>query len=66
MSSIAIQTLVGAALLDHEFCEALLNGERARVLASFDLSDVEEEIALTIEASSIQEFAYQLYEWFTS
>ena len=66
MSKMALQALVGTALLDREFCDELLNGGRPVLLAEFDLSDEEQEVALTIETGSIQGFAIGLYERLTA
>lgn len=63
MSQMALQTLVGTALTDYEFCNDLLNGRRHTLLAKFDLTDEEQEVVLVIEADSIQEFAAHLCEW---
>ena len=62
MSKTALQTLIGTALIDRRFCEELLNGKRPALLAEFDLSEEEREVALTIETDSIQEFVGGLYE----
>ncbi len=66
MSAIALQTLIGTALVDREFCEELLNGKRPILLADFDVTDEEQEIVLIIKAGSIREFAIGLYEWLTA
>ncbi len=63
MSSRTLQTLVGTALIDHEFCEELLDGRHPAILAKFDLTDEEREVILAIKADSIQEFTVKLYEW---
>ena len=63
MSQMALQTLVGTALTDREFCNDLLNGRRHTLLTKFDLTDEEREVVLVIEAESIQEFAARLDEW---
>ena len=63
MSQMALQTLVGTALIDPEFCNDLLNGRRHTLLTKFDLTDEEREVVLVIEAESIQEFAARLDEW---
>ena len=63
MSQMALQTLVGTALTDHEFRDDLLNGRRHTLLTKFDLTDEEREVILVIEAESIQEFAARLDEW---
>lgn len=62
MSHQALQKIIGTAVTDPEFCTDLLDGKRQTVLAAFDLSTEEQGILLTIEASSLQEFASQLEE----
>ncbi|MFQ6100189.1 MAG: hypothetical protein ACE5OS_02990 [Anaerolineae bacterium] len=59
----ALQTLIGTALIDREFCQELLNGNRPVLLTEFDLTDEEREVVLAVEAESIQEFVVRLYEW---
>jgi len=49
MSKTALQTLIGTALIDSRFCEELLNGKRPALLAEFDLSEEEREVALIVE-----------------
>jgi hypothetical protein len=63
MSAIEIKTLVGTALIDREFCEALLDRNRRPSLAEYDLTDEEREAILQIKADSVQEFALRLHEW---
>jgi hypothetical protein len=63
MSQIALHTLVGTALTDHNFCHDLLNGRRRTLLAQFDLTNEEREAILGIQADTLQEFASQLCEW---
>jgi hypothetical protein len=63
MSQMALQILVGTALIDPRFCHGLLNGRRHSLLAEFDLTEEEREVVLGVEAGSIQEFAMQLCEW---
>lgn len=63
MSATALQTLIGTALIDREFCKELLNGRRPALLTEFDLTEEEREVVLAIKVDSIQEFAVGLYEW---
>jgi hypothetical protein len=63
MSQIALQSLIGAALIDHDFCEELLGRKQLTLLNKFDLSDEERNTVTSIQADSIQEFAEQLHEW---
>ena len=63
MSQIALQSLIGTALIDRDFCKGLLNKKRPALLAGFDLTGEERKIVTAIEAGSIREFADRLYEW---
>lgn len=65
MTSIALQTLIGTALIDREFCKELTNKKRPASLAKFDLTDEERQVSLAIGANSIQEFAVKLHEQLT-
>jgi len=62
MSRTALQALVGAALVNPEFGEKLLDGRRSSLIAEFDLTDEEQREILSIEASSPKELALGLYE----
>jgi hypothetical protein len=63
MSSMAFHILVGRALTDPKFREALLSGSCRGLMADLQLSDEEQRAILAIRATSIQEFAAQLTEW---
>jgi hypothetical protein len=59
----ALQAIVGTALIDREFRQAMLNGLRATVIKQFDLSAEEREVVMSIEASTLEQFAWQLHSW---
>jgi hypothetical protein len=59
----ALQAVVGTALIDKEFRLAMLNGSRAAVIKQFDLSPDEREAIMSIEASTLEQFAWQLHNW---
>ncbi len=59
----ALQTLVGRAIVDKGFREQLLNGNRERVIAEFDLSDDELRAIRSIKAQSFEAFAGELHSW---
>ena len=63
MSTMALQTLIGTTLIDHKFCEELLDGKRATLLTEFNLTNEEREAILAVKANSTQEFAIELHEW---
>jgi hypothetical protein len=65
MSITELKALIGTALIDPEFCETLLSGNRHTSLAEFNLTSEEQKAVLNIETDSIQEFAVRLYDWLT-
>lgn len=62
MSFDGLQAIVGNALVDKKFCEALLNAPHL-VTTDFDLSEVECQAVLSIRASDLEEFAAKLDRW---
>jgi hypothetical protein len=58
-----LQLLVGSAGLDKTLRDRLLNGDRRRVLAAFNLSQAEREAVLAVEADSLHAFAQALLCW---
>ncbi len=60
MSQHALQKLVGMAIVDQRFRQGFLNGGRKRLLAQFDLATEEQEVVLSIRASSLEGFAAEL------
>jgi hypothetical protein len=63
MLQLKLKQMVGLALLDRDFCDGLLNGKRAVLLAGFDLTQEEQEVVASIESGSIREFAGSLCKW---
>lgn len=63
MSDTALRSLVAQAVVDRQFCAKLLNGERERVLAEFELSEHERVALRGFRAKSLQGFAAQLDDW---
>ncbi len=66
MSKVALQAVIGTALVDRQFCEEFLDGKRPAILAQFDLTDEERETALAMRSNSIQEFARGMCDWMVS
>ncbi len=66
MSLEAIQALIGAALLDREFCERLLGERSPALLAEFELTEEESGVVRATQADSIKEFALRVYEQLTA
>jgi hypothetical protein len=59
----ALQTLLGTAMIDGQFCELLLNGRRQELLPKFKLTDEEHRFVLGIKADSLQGFAAAVDQW---
>jgi len=66
MARIALQNLLGAALIDREFCEELLTKRQLVLLIQFELTDEERELVMSIKADSFQDLAEELYDWLQS
>jgi len=62
----ALQTLLGTAMIDGQFCERLLNGYRQELLPKFQLTDEEHRFLLGIKADSLQGFAAAVDEWLSA
>lgn len=63
MSNESLQAIVGTALIDKDFRRAMLNGSRAIVIKQFDLSVDEREMLMSIEANTLEQFAWHLHKW---
>ena len=59
----ALQTLLGTALIDGQFCERLLNGQRQELLPKFQLTDEEHRFLMGVKADSLQGFAAAVDQW---
>lgn len=59
----ALQTILGTAMIDGQFCERLLNGGRQELLPRFQLTDEEHRFLLGIQADSLQGFAAAVDQW---
>lgn len=62
----ALQTLLGTAMIDGQFCELLLNGGRQELLPKFKLTDEEHCFLLDIKADSLQGFAAAVDQWLSA
>lgn len=60
MSQLHLNAIVTQALLDEEFRAAILNGQRRARLASFDLTEQEREVVLSIPAHDLDGFIRQI------
>jgi hypothetical protein len=61
-----LQTLLGTAMIDGQFCELLLNGQRQQLLPKFKLTDEEHRFLLGIKADSLQGFAAAVDQWLSA
>jgi len=59
----ALQAVIGTAVIDRAFCQALLHGPRRRVVKDFHLSLEEMDALLAIRAGTLEQLARQLDEW---
>ena len=59
----SLQAVIGAAVIDSEFRNALLNGSRRRVVTNFGLTSEEMNAVMSIRATTLEQFAGQLDQW---
>ncbi len=62
MSKIALQKIVGKAVISDNFRAGLLNGRRAEVIDGFDLEPQERDQILAIQAQTLAEFAAEIQQ----
>ena len=58
-----IEELIWRAFTDNSFREGLLNGHRRELVDSFNLTDTERQVVLSVKADSLEAFAGALYQW---
>ena len=58
-----LEHIVATAVTDSSFRTRLLNGDRRRVIAAFDLAQDEREVILAIRADTLEAFAQELLYW---
>lgn len=63
MSHVTLKQLVGAALVDREFSDGLMNGKRAMLLAGFDLTPEERDVVATVRTESVRDLASCVHDW---
>ena len=56
MSILAVQQIIGQALVSQSFSQQLLNSRRAVLLSQYDLLPQERQFLLSIQAETLQEF----------
>jgi hypothetical protein len=59
----ALQDLIGRAIVDRDFREDLVSGNRDGAVSDFDLSQDELDAIRSIDAGSFEELAGQLDDW---
>ncbi|MDA8219809.1 MAG: Franean1_4349 family RiPP [Dehalococcoidales bacterium] len=64
MSYEQIQAVVGTAIVDRDFCRALL-ASPAKAVQGFDLTAEELGAIATIRAQTLEEFSRKLHRWLT-
>lgn len=62
MSKIALQKIVGKAVISDNFRAGLLNGRRAELIDGFDLEPHERNQILSIQAQTLAEFAAEIQQ----
>lgn len=63
MSHAAIKQLIGAALVDRELCESLMNGKWPELMKDFDLTDEERDVVGSSEAGTVHDLAVTVHSW---
>ncbi|MCL5074180.1 MAG: Os1348 family NHLP clan protein [Chloroflexi bacterium] len=65
MSYYGLQAVVGTAIVDRQFRDALLEDAEG-VIGGFDLTEEEFGVVASIRANSLEQFAAQLHDWLTT
>jgi hypothetical protein len=63
MSHLALKHLIGAALVDRDVCNGLMNGQRSQLLTDFDLTDEERQVVESFEVTSARDLASSVHNW---
>lgn len=63
MAHLALRRLVGAALVDRDLYDGLMNGQRSALMAEFDLTDEERQVVVSFDAGSPRDLAYAAHTW---
>ena len=66
MAHIALRRLIGAALVDRELSDGLMNGKRSALMTEVDLSDEERRVVASFETDSVWELASSVHTWLVS
>lgn len=62
----SLQAVIGAAVIDPNLRNALLNGSRPTVVQSFNLTSEEAEAIMAIRAETLEQFAGELDQWISN
>jgi hypothetical protein len=57
-----LDKLIWMALTDAVFCDGLLNGRRREILDALELTEMERETVLAVQANTLESFAGALYQ----
>lgn len=63
MSYMMLNALLTRALLDDQFSKDILNGKRKERIGEFELSSLEKQAILSINADDLDEFIHELSDW---
>lgn len=63
MAHVALRRLIGAALVDRELSDGLMNGKRSALMTEFDLTDEERLLISSFESESVGELANSVHSW---
>lgn len=66
MAHMALRRLIGAALVDRELSDGLMNGKRSALMTEFDLTDEERRVVTSFETDSVWELASSVHSWLVS
>ncbi|MCL4396532.1 MAG: Os1348 family NHLP clan protein [Chloroflexi bacterium] len=59
----SLQSVVGTAVIDSNFRNALLNDSRRDAIGPFDLTEEETAALMQIRADTLEQFADQVHRW---
>jgi hypothetical protein len=59
----SLQALIATAVIDRDFCKALLTDSRCNAVANFGLTPEEMDAVMSIHAETLEQFAGQLHAW---
>lgn len=63
MAHLGLRRLIGAALMDRELYDGLMNGQRSALVAQFELTEEECQVLASFDAGSARELASTVHHW---